>query len=69
MQSKNRQRNRKHALDEMNAMSEQHFKSMFRMSRGAFNALEEKLQESDDCRSNGVKYAENSLGSNISLFS
>jgi hypothetical protein len=64
---RNRHRNRQHALNEMNNMNERHFKRMFRMSRKAFNLLEERLQENDDMRHRGVRYAQNSSGSNISL--
>jgi hypothetical protein len=39
----NRHRNREYALNEMEAMSEKHFKRMFRMSKRTFNVLEEKL--------------------------
>jgi len=42
---RNRIRNRKYALEEMELMSDNHFRRMFRMSREAFHNLEQRLAE------------------------
>eukprot|EP00600_Ochromonadales_sp_CCMP1393_P011227 CAMPEP_0175017390 /NCGR_PEP_ID=MMETSP0005-20121125/12371_1 /TAXON_ID=420556 /ORGANISM="Ochromonas sp., Strain CCMP1393" /LENGTH=398 /DNA_ID=CAMNT_0016274799 /DNA_START=829 /DNA_END=2026 /DNA_ORIENTATION=+ len=41
---RNRVRNRQYGLDEMDALSDAHFKRMFRMKRETFNLLEQMLQ-------------------------
>lgn len=61
----NRRRNRDYALTEMEVMSDEHFKRMFRMSKNTFCVLEEKLSDVWD----GVneRQAINSSGSPICL--
>lgn len=63
---RNRKRNREFALNEMNAMSDVHFKRMFRMSRATFEALEDKLLDLWGDGVNDVQ-AIRSSGSQISL--
>eukprot|EP01138_Halocafeteria_seosinensis_P009305 gb/GECG01009509.1/.p1 GENE.gb/GECG01009509.1/~~gb/GECG01009509.1/.p1 ORF type:complete len:440 (+),score=36.00 gb/GECG01009509.1/:1-1320(+) len=61
--SSNVQRNRVYGEETMGQLSDHHFRRMFRLSRTAFNALLEKIQ--DDLQVHG-KNAENGSGSPIS---
>jgi hypothetical protein len=57
----NRRRNRAYALQEMEEMTERHFKRMFRMSKFAFNQLLIKLEDYYDGPTD-ANVAENSSG-------
>ena len=63
----NRRRNREYALNEMEEMSDEHFKRMFRMSRSTFDILEEKLRDYVCNEYVDVDQATRSSGSHISL--
>jgi hypothetical protein len=63
----NRRRNRDYALNEMEAMSDVHFKRMFRMSRRTFEVLEEKLMDLLGDEFVDEEQAARSSGSHINL--